>query len=103
MGFAEIVLEMAKLGLFQFFFPFALVFIILYALLLKYKILGDDKGVMSGAVAFIISLFLMLYGVNVYIANFLAWVLGRAGILIILLLMGLVIAAFVKEQAGGGE
>ena len=101
MGFAETILWMAQQGLFQFFFPFALVFVILYALLIKYKILGEGKELLSGIVAFIVALFLMLYGLNVYIANFLAWVLGRAGILLILLLMGLVIAAFVQGQAGG--
>ena len=105
MGFAEMTMKLAELGIFQFFIPFALFFMILYGVLLKYKPFGDwkDNTVISmiyGLISFLVALFIMLYGLNVYIESFLTWVLGRLGLILILVLAIIVIAAFTK---GGSE
>ncbi|HDR53663.1 MAG TPA: hypothetical protein ENN60_03275 [archaeon] len=105
MGFAEAVMKLSEFGFFQFFAPFALFFMVLYGVLLKYKPFGEwkDHPVVSmiyGLTSFLVALFIMLYGLNVYIENFLAWVLGRAGIVLILILAVVVISAFVK---GGSD
>ena len=105
MGFAEAVIKLAEFGLFQFFIPFALFFMILYGVFLRYKPFGDwkDNTIISmiyGLTSFFVALFIMLYGLNVYIENFLTWVLGRLGLVLILVLAVIVIAAFSK---GGSE
>jgi len=109
MGFAEAVLKLSQIGFFQFFAPFALVFLLSLGILFRYKPFGDWKNnttitMIYGIVSFLMALFVMLYGLNVYIEMFLAWVLGRAGILIIFLLVILIFAAFLKggESLGGG-
>ena len=105
MGFAEMITTLAGIGIFQFFIPFALFFMILYGVLLKYKPFGDWKdntavSIIYGLLSFLVALFIMLYGLNVYLENFLAWVLGRLGIILILILAIIVISAFTK---GGSD
>ncbi len=99
MGIAEVVAKAASMGFYQFFAPFALVFLLTYGVLLKFKPFGDWKdntavSMIYGVVSFLVGTFVLLFGLNVYIETFLAWVLGRAGIIMILLLAGLIIAAF---------
>jgi hypothetical protein len=104
-GIAETVAWLASNGFYQFFAPFALVFLLTYGVLLKFKPFGDYKdnaavSIIYGVTAFLMGMFVLLFGLNVYIEQFLAWVLGRAGIIIILLLAGLIIAGF---GFGGGK
>ena len=73
-------------------------------MLLKYKPFGEWKDntaiqLIYGIISLLFSLFVMFYGLNVYIGMFLTWVIGRGGLILILLLMGIVIAALAK----GGE
>lgn len=107
MGIAESVAWLASVGFYQFFAPFALVFLLTYGVLLKYKPFGDWKGDGNTAVSMIYAItsllmgaFVLLFGLNVYVEMFLAWVLGRAGIIIILLLAAMIIGAF---GFGGGK
>ena len=108
MGFEYLPLKLSELGFFNFFAPFALVFLITLGILLKYKPFGEWKDSTAiqlsyGIVSFIVALFVTLYGLHVYIEMFLAWTLGRAGLIIILLLMAVIIAAIAKggEKLGG--
>ncbi len=108
MGFEVLPLKLSQMGFFNFFAPFALVFLIVMGLLMKYKPFGEWKNstamsMIYGVLSFLIALFVMLYGLNVYIEMFLAWILGRAGLIIILLLMALLIGAFVKGGSDLGE
>ena len=109
MAFAEGVARLVESGFFQFFAPFALVFSIVMGVLLKYKPFGNwknDEGktniifLIYFVISFLTGLFVMVYGLNVYIEAFLAWTLGRAGLILILLMVAIIIAAFSK---GGGE
>ncbi len=100
MGFAEVILWAVEKGIFQFFLPFALVFLITYAIVLKLKLFGDKTELLGGILSFFIALFVMLYGLNVYIEQFLAWTLGRGGLFLILILFGLIVYGFSKM---GGE
>ena len=105
MGFAEMTMKLAEVGIFQFFIPFALFFMILYGVFLRYKPFGDWKdnttiSIIYGLTSFLISLFIMLYGLNVYLENFFTWVFGRLGIILMLILVIIVIASFTK---GGSE
>ena len=110
MGIAETVAAMASRGFFQFFAPFALVFLLVYGVLLKFKPFGEWKGEGNTAVSmiyaitsFLMATFVLLFGLNVYIEMFLAWVLGRAGIIIILLFAAIIIAAFGSSGGKLGE
>ena len=109
MSIPDIVIKGVELGFFQFIIPFVLVFLLVYGILLKTKPFGDwkDSGALSmiyGISAFLVATFVLLFGLNVYIEQFLAWVLGRVGIIIILLFAALIISAFGNQGSKlGGE
>jgi len=112
MAMEDVILWLSENGFFQFFAPFALVFLLVYGTLLKTKPFGDYKGDDNKAISWIYAItsflsgaFVLLFGLNVYIETFLAWVLGRAGIIIILLFAALIISAFGKNamEKEGGE
>ena len=109
MAISDIVIKGVEAGFFQFIAPFALVFLLIYGVLLKTKPFGDWKdntaiSMIYGISSFLIATFVLLFGLNVYLENFLAWILGRAGIIIILLFAGIIIAAFGKGGSNlGGE
>ncbi|MBR9689500.1 MAG: hypothetical protein GOV01_01210 [Candidatus Altiarchaeota archaeon] len=111
MGIADVVVKMVEVGFFQFFAPFALVFLLTYGVLLKFKPFGEWKGAENRGVsmiyaitAFLMGTFVLLFGLNTYIETFLAWVLGRMGIIIILLFAAIIIAAFgMQGSKMGGE
>jgi hypothetical protein len=108
MAISDVVIWLVDKGFFQFFAPFALTFVIVYGVLIKTKIFGDDKDkktaldIIYAVIAFVSALFVLLFGLNVYIEMFLAWVLGRMGILLILVLAGFVIYAFAKGGLDSG-
>ena len=106
MGFAETVLRLSQMGFYNFFAPFAIVFTVTLGILMKSKPFGDwEKStaimLIYGVISFMIALFVMLYGLNVYIEMFLAWVLGRAGLILIIILSAIIIAAFLGGEKGG--
>ena len=105
MGFAEMTIKLAEVGIFQFFIPFALFFMILYGVFLRYKPFGEWKdnttiSMIYGLTSFMIALFIMLYGLNAYLENFFAWVFGRLGVILMLILAVIIVSAFAK---GGSE
>lgn len=111
MAIEDVVMKAVEFGFFQFFAPFALIFLLTYGVLLKFKPFGDWRGE-SGSTAismiyavtsFLMGAFVLLFGLNVYIETFLAWVLGRAGVIIILLFAALIIAAFGMEGGKLGD
>ena len=108
MAMEDSVLWLSENGFFQFFAPFALVFLLVYGTLLKSKPFGEykDNTAISwiyAITAFLSGAFVLLFGLNVYIETFLAWVLGRAGIIIILLFAALIISAFGRSGMGGDD
>ena len=99
MAVSDAVVRLVEFGFFQFIAPFSLIFLLTYGILLRYKPFGDWKdnttiAMIYGISSFLAASFVLLFGLNVYIEQFLAWVLGRAGIIVILLFAGLIIAAF---------
>ncbi len=108
MGFAEAVIAAAQKGVFQFFLPFAIYFLVLIGVFFKFKPFGEWEEkpfiqLVYGLLSFFIALFIMLYGLDVYIEKFLAWVFGRAGILLMILVVAFALAAMFRAGAGGGE
>ena len=110
MGIADVIAGAVEFGFFQFFAPFALVFLLTYGVLLKYKPFGDWQGkdntgvsMIYAVTSFLMGAFVLLFGLNIYIETFLAWILGRAGIIIILLFAALIIAAFGMEGGKFGS
>ncbi len=108
MAMEDIILWLSEKGFYQFFAPFALVFLLVYGTLLKTKPFGEykDNSAISWIYAitsFLAGAFVLLFGLNIYIETFLAWVLGRAGIIIILLFAALIISAFGRSGMSGEE
>jgi|GEM_PF-2828363 len=111
MAISDVIIKAVEFGFFQFFAPFALVFLLTYGVLLKYKPFGDWRGeggstaisMIYAVTSFLMGAFVLLFGLNVYIETFLAWVLGRAGVIIILLFAALIIAAFGMEGGKFGN
>ena len=108
MDFTWLPKLLSKTAFYEIYAPFGLVFLIAFGLFLRYKPFGDWSNnnvilLIYGILSFLIGLFVMLFALNVYIEMFLAWVIGRGGIILILILMALLIAAFLKggENLGG--
>jgi len=84
----------------EFILPFLLVFVIVFAILQKSKLLGDGKAQMDSLVALAIALLLIITPVpRNFIVDFTPWVaVGIAVILVFLLLYG-----FIAEESWKGE
>ncbi len=82
-------------------------FLLIYGILLKTRPFTADKKkedtaaikMIYSITSFLMASLVLVFGLNVYIELFLAWVIGRAALVIILLVMGLVIMSLMNEGA----
>ncbi len=77
----------------QMLLPFLLVFVVIFAILQKSKILGDGKSQIDAMVALVIGLILVTFGYQTgVIVSLMAWLsVGVAVILVFLILYGFVV------------
>ncbi len=81
-GFREIVMQWQQIGLFDVVLPLLLVFAVVYAILDKIKVLGENKGVNV-----VISLVLAFFAVsNLYISGFFMYLFQYTGVAIAIML-----------------
>lgn len=90
--FEILVANLNALGFFGFLLPWMFIFVIVFAILLKTKALGDDTKIM-GVLSLVISFFVIGYG-GPFLANFFVNLFGMAtiilaGILVIVLFVGM--------------
>jgi hypothetical protein len=94
---ADYIAKLAEFGIFTHYLPFLIVFAIVYAVLTKTKIFGEQKKI-SGLIALIAALYVMTMGqtVGLFLASFLA---GGATVLLFFLVALLIVGIVVGEKA----
>lgn len=92
--FAQVVDSLAAFGFYDYVLPFLLVFVIVYAILEKYKILGEKKTV-NGVVALVVGLFATYFAKVFEVGKFLSFFGTKSVLVIIILLFAMMIAVFV--------
>jgi hypothetical protein len=96
-GLEDLVSKMAEFGIFTHYLPFLIVFVIVYAVLTKTKIFGEQKRI-SGLIALIAALYVMTMGntIGLFLASFFA---GGSVILIFFLMFMMIVGLVVGEKA----
>ncbi len=92
-GLEELIDSFADTGIFDYLLPFMLIFVIIYAILQKTKILGEKKSV-DALVALITGLFIMYFGRVYEIGNFLTFFSGKSSLLLVIIVFFAMIAVF---------
>ncbi|MDI6825801.1 MAG: hypothetical protein QMD36_01240 [Candidatus Aenigmarchaeota archaeon] len=94
---ADYIAKLAEFGIFTHYLPFLIVFAIVYAVLAKTKIFGEEKKI-SGLIALIAALYVMTMGqaVGLFLTSFFA---GGATILLFLFMVMLIVGLIVGEKA----
>jgi hypothetical protein len=90
--FEVLVANLNALGFFGFLLPWMFVFVVVFAILLKTKVLGEDTKIM-GVLSLVIAFFVIGYG-GPFLADFFVNLFGMAalilaGILVIVLFVGM--------------
>lgn len=94
---ADLIAQLANFGIFTYYLPFLVVFAIVYAILTKTKIFGEDKKI-SGIIALIAALYVMTMGqtVGLFLTSFFV---GGATILLLLFMFLLIVGLVIGERA----
>ena len=94
---ADYIAKLADFGIFTHYLPFLIVFVIVYAVLTKTKIFGEQKRI-SGLIALIAALYVMTMGqtFGLFLASFFA---GGSVILIFFLMFLMIVGLVVGERA----
>jgi cation transport ATPase len=94
---ADYLVGLAEFGIFTHYLPFLIVFVIVYAVLTKTKIFGEQKRI-SGVIALIAALYVMTMGQSfgLFLASFFA---GGSIILILFLMALMIVGLVVGEKA----
>ena len=101
-GIQDVISTLKDIGVFQFYLPFLISFAVLYALLLKAKIFGEQKGLVT-IIALAASGFIMVYTpVGIAFSQFLANFVGNAMVVILTLVVVIIFANMLKEKEGLG-
>jgi hypothetical protein len=92
---ADILNQWAEMGIFEYAIPFLLLFAVVYAILEKSKILGENKGVNAIVGASVGLLALM----NDLVSTFFAEIFPRLGIFLAVLLVLVILVGMAGEDA----
>jgi glucan phosphoethanolaminetransferase (alkaline phosphatase superfamily) len=94
---ADYIAKLIDIGIFTQYLPFLIVFVIVYAVLTKTKIFGEQKRI-SGLIALIAALYVMTMGqtFGLFLASFFA---GGSVILIFFLMFLMIVGLVVGERA----
>lgn len=93
----ELVKKLAEFGIFTHYLPFLIVFVMVYAVLTKTKIFGEQKRI-SGLIALIAALYVMTMGstLGLFLASFFA---GGVTILVFFLMFLMIVGLVIGERA----
>jgi len=94
-SFGDVLNTWAQMGVFAYVLPFLLIFALVYGILIKTNILGDNKGV-NATIALAVGLLALQFD---YVSGFYASIFPYAGMGLAVLLVALVLLGLV----GGGS
>jgi hypothetical protein len=90
----EILNQWYALGIFDYLLPFLLIFALVFGILDRIRILGDNKGV-NAVIALTVGLLALL---NDYVTNFFSIIFPYAGIALAILLVGLILFGLISDE-----
>ncbi len=90
----DILNQWADFGVFAYILPFLMIFALVYGILSKSKLLGENKGV-HATLALVIGLLALQFD---YVSNFFATIFPYAGIGISVLLVALILMGILTEE-----
>ena len=93
-NFGDVLNTWADMGVFAYVLPFLMVFALVYGILAKTKILGDNKGV-NATIALSFGLLALQFD---YVSAFYASIFPYAGMGLAVLLVGLILLGLVSES-----
>lgn len=97
-GFQDVIGTLKDIGVFQFYLPFLLVFAILYGLLLKTKIFGEQNKGLVTVIALAAAGFIMVYTpVGITFSQFLANFFGNVVVVILTVIVIIIFTSMLKE------
>lgn len=93
-GFRDIIYNWQQIGVFDVILPLLLVFAVVYSILDKIKVLGENK-----AINVIVALILAFFAIsNMYISNFFMYLFSYTGIAIAILLAAIVLLGLFAHE-----
>ena len=103
MALADLIAAGKELGIFQFYLPFIIMFAILYGLLRRAKIFGEQKNI-DMIIALASSLFVMIFTpAGITLTEFFANFFGGTLIVFVTILTFLLITFMIAVPLGGGK
>jgi len=95
-GIQDVIGALKEVGVFQFYLPFLISFAVLYALLLKVKVFGENKALVT-IIALASSAFIMVYTpVGITFSQFLTNFFGNAVVVILTIVVLIMFANILK-------
>lgn len=100
-GIEGVISTLKEIGVFQFYLPFILVFAILFGLLVKTKLFGEQRGI-AVVIALAAAAFIMVYTpVGITFSQFLAQFVGGAVAVILTLVVLIVLVNMLSTKEAG--
>lgn len=100
-GLQDVVNTLKEIGVFEFYLPFIIVFAILFGLLVKTKIFGDQRGI-AIVIALAAAGFIMIYTpVGITFSQFLAQFVGGAVAVILTFVVLIVLVSMISTKEAG--
>jgi len=97
-GVPDVIKTLKEVGVFQFYLPFLLAFAILYGLLLKSKIFGEQNKALVTIIALAASAFIMVYTpIGITFSTFLTNFFGNAVVVILTIVVLIIFVNMLKE------
>lgn len=96
MATGETVTMLEAMGFFDYVLPFMLIFVLMYAVLKKTQVLGEEKQINATA-ALVISLFVLYFAKMMPLGPFLSFFLGRGSMMLVVLVMALAVSIFISK------
>ena len=95
MAVDETVTMLEGMGFFEYVLPFMLIFVIVYAVLKKTGVLGDEKQINATA-ALVIALFVLYFARMLPIGAFFSFFFGRGTTFLVILVLALAMSIFIS-------
>lgn len=92
----DVLNRWADLGVFAYVLPFLMIFALVYGIITKTKILGDNKGV-NATIALAVGLLALQFD---YVSGFYASIFPYAGMGLAVLLVGLILMGLIAPEQG---
>jgi len=89
----QVLNDWANFGVFAYLLPFLLIFAVVYGVLSKTNLLGDNKGV-NATIAAAVGLLALQFD---YVSNFFASILPYTGMAIVVLLVALILMGLITD------